>query len=65
MVIINGIVDKGREMPRRRGNNSFINNPTNISNAMLKPTENRKVFTKLVSCNLNNLRMRKPGTIVK
>jgi hypothetical protein len=59
-MIVNGMVDKGCEMPRARYN-SLINNPTNIKNAMLKPTENSTTSTTLLSFNLRILRRTNPG----
>jgi hypothetical protein len=59
-VIVNGMVVKGCEMPRLRYN-WLINNPTNIKNAILKPTENNITSTTLVSFSLRSLRRTNPG----
>jgi hypothetical protein len=60
-VISVGRVDKGAEMPRR-GYSSFINNPINIKNAMLNPTENKIVSVIFNPRNLSILSIIAPGT---
>jgi hypothetical protein len=60
-MIVNGIVDRGCELPTAR-NNSLISNPTNIKNAILKPAENNTMSTKLIFFNLRILRRTNPGT---
>ena len=59
-VSVNGRVVKGCEKPII-GYNPLINNPTNIKNATLKPTENKIVLTTLISLSLRNLNNTIPG----
>jgi hypothetical protein len=58
---INGITDKGCERPRTEYN-SLTNNPINIENAILKPTENKIISRKLIFFSLRSLRSPNPGT---
>jgi hypothetical protein len=61
IVIDKGRIDNGSETPIR-GYNSLTTNPTNIRNAILKPTENNTVLILLFRFNLRILRTRNPGT---
>jgi len=63
-LIINNSADRGFEKPTT-GNNSFINNPKNIKNATLNPTESRIISARLSFSNLRNLKMRMPGIKVR
>jgi hypothetical protein len=59
-VIVNGIVDKGCEMPIM-GYNTLVSKPINIKNAILKPTENKIVTATLISLSLRSLSKTNPG----
>jgi len=63
-VINEGRVDRGSEMPRR-GYTSFINNPVNIKNAILNPTENNRVSVLLKSRSPKTPIIIIPGTNVR
>jgi len=60
IVIVNGKVDNGFKTPNR-GYNSFISNPVNIKNAILKLTENKNVSMIFFSLSLRTRRMTNPG----
>lgn len=60
MAVVSGITDKGWEIPRDTYS-SLTNKPTNITEAMLKATENRMVSNKSISLRLNSLRSANPG----
>jgi len=64
MMIIKGHCDKGFNIPVM-GSSSFINNPMNIKNAMLNPTERKTVSVKERSRNLNSFKITIPGRKVK
>ena len=57
----NGKIDRGCEKPHTEYNPQ-TNSPTNIEKAILKPTENNKVFRKLICLSLKILRRTNPGT---
>jgi len=64
IVTVKGTTDKGFETPNR-GYILFINNPTNIKNAILKPTENKIVSILFLSLSFRPLRMTNPGINVR
>jgi len=61
MVTVKDIGDKGSETPTR-GYNSFMRRPTNMSEVILRPTENTTVFTPFRLLGFNILRSNTPGT---
>lgn len=62
--IINDNEDKGLEIPIT-GPKVFTNNPANIRNETLNPTDKTNFLAKLIPSNLSEYRIKKPGSIVK
>lgn len=60
IVTTKGRVDRGVEMPKT-GYNWLTNNPTNITKAMLKPTEYSMKLSLSLELNFKTSRVRAPG----
>jgi hypothetical protein len=60
IAIINGVIDRGLEIPRI-GNNTHKKSPRNIKNARLTPTE-RNIMSILLHFSPRALRITSPGT---
>ena len=58
---VKGIIDRGCENPKRTYS-SLTNNPTNIEENKLKPTDIKNNFIMPSSFSLSSLRIANPGT---